>query len=165
MSTGKFAKEKLGKNIHHWINNAGSVAYKRKSILDLEANDLKQVVETNMLGTMYCCKVAIDLMKSQSIKGKSEECSLASEKNLLHHFSEESLPSDTSHFFIPFLTVLFSSVLSSPPTGNIYVMDGAGVDGGATNGCGMIHSIDLSLENIRMMTQQKFVELNRTALC
>lgn len=115
MSPGKYAREKLGNNIHHWINNAGSVAYKRKSILDLEANDLKQVVETNMLGTMYCCKVAIDLMKSQTIKGNSEECSLNSEKNLLRYCSEESLPSDTSHFFVPFLSKLFSSVLSSAP--------------------------------------------------
>lgn len=73
VSKGKFAKEKLGKNIHYWINNAGSVAYKRKSIIDLEAEDLKQVVETNMLGTMYCCKVAIDLMKTQPEKGTSTQ--------------------------------------------------------------------------------------------
>lgn len=90
-SAGKYAKEKLGNNIHHWINNAGSVAYKRKSILDLEADDLKQVVETNMLGTMYCCKVAIDLMKSQPIKGKSDEQYFDTGKYLLRYCSIGSL--------------------------------------------------------------------------
>ena len=73
---GKFAKDNLGDSIDFWINNAGSVAYKRKSIVDLEPDDLKQVIGTNMLGTMYCCKVAIDLMKNQKSKGKEALCIL-----------------------------------------------------------------------------------------
>jgi chlorophyll(ide) b reductase len=82
---GKFAKEMLGE-IDFWVNNAGSVAYKRRPILELEPDDLKRVVDTNLLGTMYCCKVAIDMMKEQS------------------------------------------------KVGHIFVMDGAGVDGGQTSG-------------------------------
>ena len=37
--------------------------------MELEPEDLKQVIGTNMLGTMYCCKVAINLMKEQKAKG------------------------------------------------------------------------------------------------
>lgn len=61
---GDFAKQTL-EDIDIWINNAGSVAYKRQPLLELSPQDIAQVIDTNLLGTMYCCKVASTLMRGQ----------------------------------------------------------------------------------------------------
>ena len=63
-----YSVEKLG-DIDIWINNAGSVAYQRKTIMDLDPQDIQQVVNTNLLVTIFGCKAAIEVMKSQSKMG------------------------------------------------------------------------------------------------
>ncbi|KAL3330431.1 hypothetical protein AABB24_034329, partial [Solanum stoloniferum] len=59
-----FAKEKL-KYIDIWINNAGSNAYSFKPLAEASDEDLIQVVTTNTLGLMICCREAINLMQNQ----------------------------------------------------------------------------------------------------
>ena len=64
----EFSVQKLGE-IDVWINNAGSVAYQRKTIMDLDPKDIEQVVQTNLLGTIFGCKAAIEVMRSQNKRG------------------------------------------------------------------------------------------------
>ncbi|KAM3379051.1 chlorophyll(ide) b reductase NOL, chloroplastic [Capsicum galapagoense] len=59
-----FAKHKL-KYIDIWINNAGSNAYSFKPLAEASDEDLIQVVTTNTLGLMICCREAINLMQNQ----------------------------------------------------------------------------------------------------
>ncbi|TKY68492.1 Chlorophyll(ide) b reductase NOL [Spatholobus suberectus] len=59
-----FAQEKL-KHIDIWINNAGSNAYSYKSLAEASDEDLIEVVTTNTLGLMLCCREAIKMMVSQ----------------------------------------------------------------------------------------------------
>ncbi|CAJ2657177.1 unnamed protein product [Trifolium pratense] len=59
-----FAKEKL-KYIDIWINNAGSNAYSYKPLAEASDEDLIEVVTTNTLGLMICCREAIKLMGNQ----------------------------------------------------------------------------------------------------
>ncbi|KAJ1442495.1 Short-chain dehydrogenase/reductase SDR [Sesbania bispinosa] len=59
-----FAQEKL-KYIDIWINNAGSNAYSYKPLAEASDEDLIEVVTTNTLGLMICCREAIKMMASQ----------------------------------------------------------------------------------------------------
>ncbi|GMP40985.1 hypothetical protein CsSME_00011245 [Camellia sinensis var. sinensis] len=59
-----FAKEKL-KYIDIWINNAGSNAYSYKPLSEASDEDLIEVVTTNTLGLMICCREAIKMMLGQ----------------------------------------------------------------------------------------------------
>lgn len=59
-----FASKELG-SIDFWINNAGSNAYKYKLLIDQDQDDIKNVVETNVLGVMFGCKEAIRVMRNQ----------------------------------------------------------------------------------------------------
>lgn len=59
-----FAKQKV-KYIDIWINNAGSNAYSFKPLAEASDEDLIQVVTTNTLGLMICCREAINLMQNQ----------------------------------------------------------------------------------------------------
>ncbi|XP_060178445.1 chlorophyll(ide) b reductase NOL, chloroplastic [Lycium barbarum] len=59
-----FARQKL-KYIDIWINNAGSNAYSFKPLAEASDEDLIQVVTTNTLGLMICCREAINLMQNQ----------------------------------------------------------------------------------------------------
>ncbi|XAR63578.1 Chlorophyll(ide) b reductase [Bertholletia excelsa] len=59
-----FAKEKLN-YIDIWINNAGSNAYSYKPLSEASDEDLLEVVTTNTLGLMICCREAIKMMLSQ----------------------------------------------------------------------------------------------------
>ncbi|XP_052194596.1 chlorophyll(ide) b reductase NOL, chloroplastic [Diospyros lotus] len=59
-----FAKEKL-KYIDIWINNAGSNAYSYKPLSEASDEDLIDVVTTNTLGLMICCREAIKMMLNQ----------------------------------------------------------------------------------------------------
>jgi chlorophyll(ide) b reductase len=67
LALGEFAERSLSGGLDIWINNAGSVAYQRKALMDLTADDLSQVVGTNMLGTMFGCKVAIEVMRRRRL--------------------------------------------------------------------------------------------------
>ncbi|KAF5729374.1 chlorophyll(ide) b reductase NOL chloroplastic isoform X1 [Tripterygium wilfordii] len=59
-----FAKQNL-KYIDIWINNAGSNAYSFKPLTEASDEDLIQVVTTNTLGLMICCREAIKMMMDQ----------------------------------------------------------------------------------------------------
>ncbi|XP_072080081.1 chlorophyll(ide) b reductase NOL, chloroplastic isoform X3 [Arachis hypogaea] len=59
-----FSQEKLG-YIDIWINNAGSNAYSYKPLAEASDEDLIEVVTTNTLGLMICCREAIKMMASQ----------------------------------------------------------------------------------------------------
>ncbi|KAL3782772.1 hypothetical protein HJC23_003093 [Cyclotella cryptica] len=60
---GKFAKEKLG-NIGYWINNAG-INGGRRALTELTMQQVETVVKVNLLGILYCTKVAMDIMAEQ----------------------------------------------------------------------------------------------------
>uniref|UniRef100_A0A803N8D7 chlorophyll(ide) b reductase n=1 Tax=Chenopodium quinoa TaxID=63459 RepID=A0A803N8D7_CHEQI len=59
-----FAQEKL-KYIDIWINNAGSNAYSYKPLAEASDEDLIEVVTTNTLGLMLCCREAMKMMLNQ----------------------------------------------------------------------------------------------------
>ncbi|KAK1310476.1 hypothetical protein QJS10_CPA08g00094 [Acorus calamus] len=59
-----FACAKL-KYIDLWINNAGSNAYSHKPLAETSDEDLMEVVTTNTLGLMICCREAINMMQRQ----------------------------------------------------------------------------------------------------
>ncbi|XP_072955863.1 chlorophyll(ide) b reductase NOL, chloroplastic isoform X1 [Typha angustifolia] len=59
-----FARDKL-KYIDIWINNAGSNAYSYKPLVESSDEDLMEVVTTNTLGLMICCREAINMMLNQ----------------------------------------------------------------------------------------------------
>ncbi|KAK9131001.1 hypothetical protein Sjap_011488 [Stephania japonica] len=59
-----FAQEKL-RYVDIWINNAGSNAYSFRPLAEASDEDLMEVVTTNTLGLMLCCREAIKMMLSQ----------------------------------------------------------------------------------------------------
>ncbi|XP_059652844.1 chlorophyll(ide) b reductase NOL, chloroplastic isoform X2 [Cornus florida] len=59
-----FAQQNL-KYIDIWINNAGSNAYSFKPLAEASDEDLIEVVTTNTLGLMICCREAIKMMLKQ----------------------------------------------------------------------------------------------------
>ncbi|PON66855.1 Short-chain dehydrogenase/reductase [Parasponia andersonii] len=59
-----FAQRNL-KYIDIWINNAGSNAYSYKPLAEASDEDLIEVVTTNTLGLMICCREAIKMMLNQ----------------------------------------------------------------------------------------------------
>ncbi|XP_047938864.1 chlorophyll(ide) b reductase NOL, chloroplastic isoform X1 [Salvia hispanica] len=59
-----FSKEQL-KYIDIWINNAGSNAYSYKPLMEASDQDLIEVVSTNTLGLMICCREAMNMMQKQ----------------------------------------------------------------------------------------------------
>lgn len=59
----EFAKDNLG-SVDIWINNAG-LARTTWSILDIPDDEISAMVNTNILGTINCCKVAAQGMKKQ----------------------------------------------------------------------------------------------------
>lgn len=59
-----FAQRNL-KYIDIWINNAGSNAYSYKPLAEASDDDLIEVVTTNTLGLMICCREAIKMMLNQ----------------------------------------------------------------------------------------------------
>ncbi|KAL2631471.1 hypothetical protein R1flu_016157 [Riccia fluitans] len=63
-----FSKSEIG-YIDIWINNAGSNAYTYKPLVDTDDDDIAEIVQTNTLGVMLCCRQAIRTMRSQSRGG------------------------------------------------------------------------------------------------
>ncbi|XP_065621873.1 chlorophyll(ide) b reductase NOL, chloroplastic isoform X3 [Quercus suber] len=59
-----FAQRNL-KYIDIWINNAGSNAYSYKPLAEASDDDLIEVVTTNTLGLMICCREAMKMMLNQ----------------------------------------------------------------------------------------------------
>lgn len=60
---GKFAVSKMGQ-IGYWINNAG-VNGGRRALKEVPINQVETVVKVNLLGTLLCTKVAMDIMAEQ----------------------------------------------------------------------------------------------------
>lgn len=63
-----FAKDKLG-YIDIWINNAGSNAYTYKPLVETSDEVIMEIVETNTIGVMICCREAIKMMMGQERGG------------------------------------------------------------------------------------------------
>ncbi|XP_048569415.1 chlorophyll(ide) b reductase NOL, chloroplastic-like isoform X4 [Triticum urartu] len=59
-----FARDKL-EYIDIWINNAGSNAYSYKPLVETSDEALIEVITTNTLGLMLCCREAINMMWNQ----------------------------------------------------------------------------------------------------
>lgn len=64
----KFAFDELG-GVDIWINNAGANGYTYESLADSEPDTLREIVLTNSLGTLLCCREATKLMSTQSSGG------------------------------------------------------------------------------------------------
>ncbi|MFX0043613.1 MAG: SDR family oxidoreductase [Candidatus Hodarchaeota archaeon] len=58
--------QELFKSIDIWINNAGTNAYINANLVDFDPEALKEIVNTNLLGTIYGCKAALKLMIPQN---------------------------------------------------------------------------------------------------
>ena len=54
----------LDNRIDIWINNAG-VSYRNK-LIDLSEDEISTIVNTNLIGTIYCCRVVIPQMLLQN---------------------------------------------------------------------------------------------------
>lgn len=61
---GDFASSKLG-TIGYWINNAG-VNGGRRALAEVPFDQVGLVVKVNLLGTLYCTKVAMEIMGKQA---------------------------------------------------------------------------------------------------
>jgi chlorophyll(ide) b reductase len=59
---GAFAKDSLEGRVDVWINNAGQVGT-RKNLVDLDAEDVRAVVSTNLLGALLGCREAEQVMR------------------------------------------------------------------------------------------------------
>eukprot|EP00850_Spirogloea_muscicola_P022121 SM000278S10008 [mRNA] locus=s278:150262:153783:+ [translate_table: standard] len=59
-----YAKDHLD-HIDIWINNAGSNAYTYKPLIETDNKSIAEIVETNTLGVMLCCRQAIRMMREQ----------------------------------------------------------------------------------------------------
>ncbi|KAH7433869.1 hypothetical protein KP509_07G090000 [Ceratopteris richardii] len=64
----EFAKEKL-QYVDIWINNAGSNAYVYKPLVEMNDKVIMEIVETNTIGVMICCREAIKMMMKQERGG------------------------------------------------------------------------------------------------
>ena len=58
------SKESLG-DVDVWINNAGTNGYYYGSLLDTDAKVMNEIISTNLLGSMLCCREALALMREQ----------------------------------------------------------------------------------------------------
>ncbi|KAL3689338.1 hypothetical protein R1sor_015647 [Riccia sorocarpa] len=67
-SLASFAKAEFG-YVDIWINNAGSNAYTYKPLVDTDDKDIAEIVQTNTLGVMLCCRQAIRTMRAQTRGG------------------------------------------------------------------------------------------------
>ena len=57
------AKKNL-KTIKYWINNAG-INGGRRALRDVPVSQVEMVVKVNLIGTLLCTKVAMDIMAEQ----------------------------------------------------------------------------------------------------
>lgn len=59
-----FAQQKLGQ-IDIWVNNAGVSQGPKASLADTAAEQIQQIVSTNMLGALLGSRVALQIMSAQ----------------------------------------------------------------------------------------------------
>ena len=60
-SLSQFSLEKLG-NVDIWINNAGTSGYLHSDLSDMDPNVIRNIVDTNMLGTLFGIQAALKIM-------------------------------------------------------------------------------------------------------
>ena len=63
-----FASEQMG-GVDIWINNAGANGYVYENLADADPETLREIVLTNSVGTLLCCRSAIRLMAEQASGG------------------------------------------------------------------------------------------------
>jgi len=60
---GQFAKKNLG-TVRYWINNAG-INGGRRDLRDVPMSQVEMVIKVNLLGILFCTKVAMEIMGEQ----------------------------------------------------------------------------------------------------
>lgn len=60
-----FAKGKLGQ-VDIWINNAGASQIPKTVLADTAAEEVQQIVQTNMTGTLFSSQAAVQVMREQT---------------------------------------------------------------------------------------------------
>ncbi|NVM02189.1 MAG: SDR family oxidoreductase [Candidatus Helarchaeota archaeon] len=95
---GQFAIENL-ESIDIWINNAG-ITSDYLPLVELTEKNVKSVIETNLLGTLYGCQVALKIMLRQNSGKIFNIEGLGSDKYVIANL----LPYITSKAAIPNLT-------------------------------------------------------------
>ncbi|MFX1381935.1 MAG: SDR family oxidoreductase [Promethearchaeota archaeon] len=61
---GQFALENLG-SIDIWINNAGISSAGDKPLVDTSEENIRTIINTNLIGTLFGCQVALGIMLKQ----------------------------------------------------------------------------------------------------
>jgi chlorophyll(ide) b reductase len=61
----EFAVTKLGK-IDHWVNNAGTSGSNRDYLVDMDPEEIKRIIGTNVTGLLLCCRAVLKQMLKQS---------------------------------------------------------------------------------------------------
>lgn len=93
---GEFAKQKLGE-IDIWVNNAGTKGPEKGKLMEISADSLKEVIDTNLLGLMLGTKVALKNMMKQghgkifSVEGLGSN-GMASPNSIAYGATKASLP-------------------------------------------------------------------------
>lgn len=64
----KKTKDKYG-SVDYWINNAGTLLYKYDNFKNFDNNEICQIVNTNLTGTLLGMKAAINIMEKQTNGG------------------------------------------------------------------------------------------------
>ena len=79
---GQFATENLG-SIDIWVNNAG-ISAKNTPLADLSEDDIRNVIDTNVMGTIWGCQVALlNMLKQNSGRRFHLEGMGSSEKHII----------------------------------------------------------------------------------
>ena len=58
-----FSFEIFDNDVDIWINNAASCAYSKKMMCEFDEYEINDIIETNLFGTINCCKYLIPKMK------------------------------------------------------------------------------------------------------
>lgn len=61
-----FSVDQLG-IINIWINNAGTNGFDWNHLIDMQPSSIRSVVETNLLGTILCCRAILKVMLKQNL--------------------------------------------------------------------------------------------------
>ena len=60
------ARNMLKAHIDIWINNAGTTSDKRTEFSSMNTEDFRNIIQTNLLGTMFACFYALHVMNSSN---------------------------------------------------------------------------------------------------
>lgn len=101
-----FAHQKLGR-IDIWVNNAGVSQIPKASLADTAAEQIQQIVRTNMLGALLGSKVALQIMNAQPSGQTPMQCH-QKDLSLSHLVQKQSMgaPCNVIHDRFTYLSVL-----------------------------------------------------------